>query len=115
MEKNFSGIPDVDMQILEKLPDKDLGQVCQTSKYVQSLCQNETFWHQRFIANFSKYYSNNIDLILKYKGNTSWRNYYIMIVDLAGKTSLNTNRMDLVTLFLFQTNLEYDAIKDILL
>jgi hypothetical protein len=48
----FTGMKDVDYLILKELEDKDLLNMCQTNKYLNSLC-NEEFWRQRFLSKFS--------------------------------------------------------------
>ena len=48
--KALSGIKDVDLKILQDLEDTDFEKVCAVNKYVNNLCNDETFWLNRFIS-----------------------------------------------------------------
>lgn len=70
----FTGNKDVDIEILNKIKDEDLADICNTNKYLHDLCQSEDFWNARFRKIFLPYL---LDLdILKYKGDASWKEYY---------------------------------------
>jgi hypothetical protein len=58
--KIFTGIHDVDREILYNVPDKELYAVCLSSKYAQEVC-NETFWHNKFIQEFGLSLGNYAD------------------------------------------------------
>ena len=69
------------MLILNNLNDEDLSKVCVINKYVYSLCQDESFWANRFIKTYEIYY-DNIESIKNFKDNVSWKEYYLWISDL---------------------------------
>lgn len=51
---NFlTGDKNLDMMILMQLNDNELGKVCQVNKYVNSLCENDIFWMNRFLKRYS--------------------------------------------------------------
>ena len=50
---SFTGNKDTDFIILDKLDDKELGRLCQSDKYVATLCENETFWLNRLMRVYS--------------------------------------------------------------
>ena len=79
---NFTGIRDLDLEILKKLKDEELGKICSTNKYFRELCKNEDFWRNRTIERFSKYLGN-VDEINKYRQSRklTWRLYYISLID----------------------------------
>jgi hypothetical protein len=74
-ERNgFIGIKDLDMHILMNLEDKDLPNVCKTSKYLRDLCELDDFWKQRFLKYFGQ---KEIDQILKFKKSVvQWKHEY---------------------------------------
>ena len=43
----FTGVKDIDFKILMNLDDSELGKVCQTNKYLNSLCKDNTFWFNK--------------------------------------------------------------------
>ena len=47
MEPSFTGVPDLDIKILNELDDQSLASVCQTDKYTQDLCSRGELWKQR--------------------------------------------------------------------
>src|SRR5579883_2736487 len=69
--KGLSGIRDVDLQILTNLNDHDLFSICQIkNKYINSLCNNESFWRNRFLDKYGKNF--------KYEGRT-WKDFYFKL------------------------------------
>ena len=70
----LTGIKDVDINILNKLEDKDLVNICQTNKKADEICKDEGFWLQRI---FTKFPYLTIDILKEYKGVRSWSDYYI--------------------------------------
>ncbi len=72
---SLSQIKDVDMEILNKLDDRDLLSFCSTDKYAQLICNDQIFWQRRVITKYGKYL--NSEIMRKYKGNRTWTEYYI--------------------------------------
>ena len=85
-KNGFTSDKNIDMLILNNLDDEDLSKVCVINKYVYSLCQNETFWTNRFINKYGKYYQD-IESMKKFKGEMSWKEYYLWISDLINDRS----------------------------
>lgn len=77
--QTFTGNKDVDLLIMESLPDESLGQFCQVNYYARKLCQNDNFWRKRFISRFAEAIPD-FETLFSQK-QTSWRNYYIYIVN----------------------------------
>lgn len=65
----FTGIPEVDRQILLRLHSKDLTNACSTDVYTKSLCTNE-FWKDKIKIEFPKYVSR------KHKEHKSYKRVY---------------------------------------
>jgi c-di-AMP phosphodiesterase-like protein len=75
----FTPIRDLNLEIMSKMDDRTLLNVCATSKYGKELCQNENFWRNRLLEKYG-------DLALKLKPeNISWKDQYMQIV-------IDTNR-----------------------
>ena len=68
------GIKDVDIKILNELPDEELVNMCQVNKEYNKICNNDNFWRNRILF---KYPELNIDILNKYKKNRTWSQYYI--------------------------------------
>ena len=88
---NFPKVKDVNLEILQKMSDRELGRICSTDKYFRELCKNEDFWRNRTVSKFGKYLGN-VDEINKFRtqyGFNTWRNYYISIVDFLEKIYSN--------------------------
>lgn len=45
---------DVLIEILSKLPNAEIAQFCQTNPYLNSICQNNRLWTQKFLNDFLK-------------------------------------------------------------
>jgi hypothetical protein len=77
----WTGIRDIDSLILLELPDRDLYNICQTSKYLKSLCDTDQFWKMKFEARYGK---REVELLsdssLK-SGETKWKRAYKDKVD----------------------------------
>jgi len=105
MERTWSKIKDVDMQILENLDDASLLNFCSVNRYSSELCNNEDFWHRRLKKNYPD--------IEKYKSpNRKWKNFYISYVYYLnyGKENANIGQMTMATLKAVQ-NGDLDLIK----
>lgn len=74
----FTQNKDVDIEILNRLSDKDLISFCSTDRYAGALCKDQGFWQRRVFSSFGKYLDSKV--IKKYKGNKSWSEYYIEII-----------------------------------
>ena len=73
--KVLSGIKDVDLKILQGLEDTDFEKVCSINKYIRKLCNDETFWLNRFIE------KKNVDMeeireIKSENGNFTYKEIY---------------------------------------
>lgn len=79
---NITGIRDLDLEILKRLNDVELGKICLVNKYFHELCKNEDFWRNRTIEKFSKYLGD-FDQLNKYKlqSKCTWRLYYISLIN----------------------------------
>lgn len=77
IQRSFSKIRDVDLKILSELNDENLFNVCLTNRYTRWLCNNETFWRDRFYSRFGKDAPGPI--------NRKWKNYYLLIIHYLAK------------------------------
>lgn len=76
--KNFTGIKDVDLTILQKLSDIDLLNICETNQYFRKLCTVDNFWFNRISIFFNLKYEEikNLKAFLNF---TDYRNLYIFL------------------------------------
>lgn len=65
----FIGIPEVDINTLLRLPDKDLFNACQTNIYATQLCGDDYFWRRRISLYVDDKYIDKPEDI-------SWRDWY---------------------------------------
>jgi hypothetical protein len=65
----LTGNKDVDYKILENLEIKDLIKICQSNKYSLNLCNNNTFW-------FEKFHLNNLPIYAQGTDFTTWAQRY---------------------------------------
>ena len=104
MKSTFTGIRDLDVEILNRLDDRDLVSFCSTDKYANSICDLETFWQRRMIEKYGKYL--NLESLLKFKDKKSWAEYYVEITKVLNSSNveyetakaLENGRSDLVKL-----------------
>jgi hypothetical protein len=71
----LSGLKDIDLKIIQGLDDNELGKVCQVNKYVNSLCNDESFWLQRILNNFKTLNSEETNRMKVFLG-FSYRELY---------------------------------------
>ena len=76
IEKSLTGNKDADFLILNQLDDASLLSFCMTSKYGRNLCQDETFWRNRFFKTFGRH---------KKSPDKTWKNFYLKLVYLNDK------------------------------
>src|SRR5581483_204211 len=62
--QTLSGNKDTDLQILQNLNDTDFPTICKVNKYIHSLCENESFWLNRFLLK-TKYTRMDLDNMRK--------------------------------------------------
>jgi hypothetical protein len=79
-KEKMIGNKDLDYEVLYKLDDYDLGNMCKVNKYTRELCRNDTFWMNRTINRFLPVFSS-VEKIKEFKGDSTWRNYYIDIIN----------------------------------
>lgn len=65
------GHKDVDLLLMEQLSDRDLLNLCSTSKMTHTICKNETFWRKRTMEKFN---------LLTKDDKRTWRNFYLAIL-----------------------------------
>lgn len=77
---NLTGIKDLDLEILKKMDDRELGKICLINRYFQELCKNEDFWRNRTVERFSEYLGN-VEKINRHRErcNLTWKLYYISL------------------------------------
>lgn len=77
---------DADYEIMYKLNDYDLGNICQLNKYSRQLCKDDFFWMNRTFIRFAPIFT--IEQLKHYKtkyGFDTWRKYYINMIDFIEK------------------------------
>ena len=74
----ISGIKDLDFKILMSLDDKELGNICQVNKYINSLCKDNIFWLNRIQLKFGRSVED-IKTITKFLKNRHYIQTYIWI------------------------------------
>jgi hypothetical protein len=74
MKPGFTGIADLDKLILFKLNDRDLLNTCLVDKSLSNICNDDTFWKQRFINIFGE------DKLVNNNTNKPWKQYYLEII-----------------------------------
>lgn len=71
VENNIIDFPlDVLVEILSKLPNFEIAQFCQTNPHLNTICQNNRLWRQKFINDFpglNEYHSDLISYLDAYK------------------------------------------------
>jgi hypothetical protein len=82
----LTGIRDVNLKILEDLNDEELFSFCLVNKEANKLCENETFWKNRFLKRFGTLYQKS--------KNRTWKNFYLTILKEFGK-EIDFNRLDI--------------------
>lgn len=75
----FTGNKNVDMKILSELSDTDLANTCKVNITAKKYCNDESFWLNRTLARFSQL--GNPDKLKIYKGNITWKEYYIRLIN----------------------------------
>lgn len=79
----FTGYPTTDLLILNELSDNDLINVCKVNKYINSVCNNESFWLNRIIDRYSGVLGTASMIKNKYMPpNTTWKQYYLWLTAL---------------------------------
>ena len=72
----LTGIPDVDINILANLDDKDLFNACLVDNYIASLCRSDQLWYDKVQHRFVG--------AEKYKSaEKEWRKYYMELADVS--------------------------------
>ena len=77
-------------KILHELEDKDLIMLCQSNQDTKNLCNDQQFWFSRIRKKFPIIPT---DVILKYKGDQSWSDYYIYDLREISLSNLPPNRL----------------------
>lgn len=77
---------DIDFIILMELNDKELGQICRSNKYINSLCNDDTFWRNRTVLRFHLSPSQYLlaEKMKNYLQWETWKEYYIWLSSIVG-------------------------------
>ncbi len=97
---NWTGIKDIDLNILQKLSDIELSNVCKTSNYFRNLCKTETFWFNRIYLHL-KINHSDIHKLKKYLNFNDYKSLYLF---------LTTKNYEDILIYLQQTFID-DMIK----
>ena len=83
----FTGNKDADRIVLSQLDDYDLANACASNKHLNEICRDETFWRNRTLRRFGSYLGNisEIKEYMKASRFTSWKKYYIYLIDFIEK------------------------------
>lgn len=69
---------DIDIDILNRLNDRDLVSYCSTHKDAREICNNQTFWQRRTFSRYGKLITG--EEMNKYRGDLKWHDYYIELM-----------------------------------
>lgn len=78
----FTGLPATDILILNNLSDLELINTCASNKYVNELCNNESFWLNRVIKRYGASLGSGENMKQYLPDGTTWKQYYIWLRDL---------------------------------
>jgi len=96
----LTGVKDLDYKIMNELGDKDLVNLCQTNRKADEYCKDQVFWMNRTIR---KYPEVPLDILTKYKGDSTWSDYYIYQlrnINYSLKEAMLEGRLDKVIILL---------------
>jgi hypothetical protein len=82
----LTGNKDVDILIINKLNDYELGKVCQVNRHVRAICNDETFWRIRTYEKFGNLLKE-FDIDISKHRKTSWKDYYMLLSKVAQKAA----------------------------
>jgi len=82
VNRAFTGVPDTDILILDILSDEDLISVCNSNKYLNDLCNTESFWLNKTVSKYGYILGSIEDISLYIPPGTSWKEYYLWLSDL---------------------------------
>ncbi len=104
--KAFTGLPATDILILAELSDRELIDTCTVNKYVNNICNNESFWLNRVLNKYSNRLGSGKEIREKYfSPGTTWKEYYLWLSNLeddmfaVANVQIIHNREDLNILF----------------
>ena len=70
----FTGQRDADLEVMKRMDDRTLLSYCMVNRYANNLCNNETFWQNRFVQKFG-------NTAAQYKpDDRSWKVHYLTVV-----------------------------------
>ena len=104
MKMSLTRIKDVDYIIMSQMDDRTLLSYCQTDRYAQELCANDTFWKNRFVSKFGERY-------VKHKAdNKSWKTFYLQIIANSELSELRRPSSDHIEEILIKSVGEWDVL-----
>ena len=102
---SFTGLPAADIIILNELSDTDLINVCASNKYLNHICNNESFWFNKVLNKYSSKLGSGKEIRDKYMlPGTTWKEYYLWLSNMENdvmssiKILINYDREDLLIL-----------------
>ena len=70
----LTGNRDIDIDLLNRLDDRELVMSCQKNPDADRICMDQDFWQRRV---FTKFGFVPAEILRKYKGDRNWSTYYI--------------------------------------
>ena len=70
----LTGDMNIDMKILNELPDIDLINACRVNKKADEICTDQNFWLNRILVKFP---GVPLEVLKEAKGDRTWSQYYI--------------------------------------
>lgn len=96
--RSFTGLPSTDLIILSELDDSELINVCATNKYLNGLCNNESFWLRRTVDKFGNVLGTTREIHDQYiPQGTTWKEYYLWLSGLVSGDRLVLDMMATTT------------------
>lgn len=99
----LTGNRDLDMEIILKLEDRELGLVCQANSYVRNICNDPAFWYKKIIEKIDKSKERSVKLDKRIKPKEIQGKELDSMKDIFGFS-------DLKELYLFLKELPQDSL-----
>lgn len=75
----LTGFRGPDLTILSHFSDEELINVCATNKYINVLCQDDSFWMNRTVNKFGNILGTGEEIRQYIPAGTTWKDYYLWL------------------------------------